>query len=123
MLARTQDHEELIERVAALDIGQAELVCCVRVPDEDHRGGRLPGVGTYSAMTRPLLSVAGRLACLAVTRVVVEATGGYGKPVVCRLEAAGVETWPVHAEDVKHLPGRGPANWTRSGCVRSPGGS
>ena len=37
--AKTQDSEEIIERVAALDIGKAELVCCVRVPDEDHPGG------------------------------------------------------------------------------------
>jgi hypothetical protein len=34
MLAETQDDQEIIERVAALDIGKAELVCCVRVPDE-----------------------------------------------------------------------------------------
>ena len=27
-----QDDEEIIERVAALDIGKAEVVCCVRVP-------------------------------------------------------------------------------------------
>ena len=32
VLEETQDTEELIERVAALDIGKAELVCCVRVP-------------------------------------------------------------------------------------------
>lgn len=32
MLQETQDHEEIIERVAALDIGKAELVACVRVP-------------------------------------------------------------------------------------------
>jgi hypothetical protein len=38
VLAKTQDNEEIIARVAALDIGKAELVCCVRVPDEDHRG-------------------------------------------------------------------------------------
>ena len=30
MLTTTQDNEELIERVAALDIGKAELMCCVR---------------------------------------------------------------------------------------------
>jgi hypothetical protein len=59
MLAKTQDSEETIERVAALDIGKAELVCCVRVPGEDHRGRRLQEVGTYSTMTRPLLSMAG----------------------------------------------------------------
>ena len=39
MLTRTQDNEEIIERVAALDIGKAELVCCVRVPDGIIRDG------------------------------------------------------------------------------------
>ena len=38
MLTGTQDNEEIIGRVAALDIGKAELACCVRVPDEDRRG-------------------------------------------------------------------------------------
>ena len=106
MLAKTQDNEEIIARVAALDIGKAELVCCVRVPDEDHRGRRLQEVETYSAMTRPLLSMADRLACLGVTRVVMEATSDYWKPVFYLLEAAGFETWLVNAKDVKHLPGR-----------------
>ena len=32
MLEETQDHEEIIERDAALDIGKAEVVACVRVP-------------------------------------------------------------------------------------------
>ncbi len=31
MLEETQDHEEIIERVAVLDIGKAEVVACVRV--------------------------------------------------------------------------------------------
>ena len=106
MLAKTQDNEEIIERVAACDIGKAELVCCVRVPDEDHRGRRLQEVETYSTMTRPLLGMAGRLACLGVTRVVMEATSDYWKPVFYLLEAAGFETWLVNAKDVKHLPGR-----------------
>ncbi len=48
MLAKTQDNEEIIERVAALDIGKAELTCCVRVPDEDHRGRRLQEVESLS---------------------------------------------------------------------------
>ena len=106
MLAKTQDNEEIIERVAALDIGKAELMCCVRVPDEDHAGRRLQEVETYSTMTRPLLGMADRLACLGVTRVVMEATSDYWKPVFYLLEAAGFETWLVNAKDVKHLPGR-----------------
>ena len=32
VLTGTQDNDEVIERVAALDIGKADLVCCVRVP-------------------------------------------------------------------------------------------
>ena len=77
MLAKTQDNEEIIARAAALDIGKAELVCCVRVPDEGRRGRRLQEVETYATMTRSLLSMADRLACLGVTRVVMEATSDY----------------------------------------------
>ena len=77
MLTRTQDDEEIIERVAALDIGKAEVMCCVRVPDEDHRGRRLQEVQAYPAMTRSVLRMADHLACLGVTRVVMEATADY----------------------------------------------
>ena len=106
MLAQTQDNEEIIERVAALDIGKAELVCCVRVPHEDQPGRRLQEVETYSTMTRPLLGMADHLRCLGVTRVVMEATPDYWKPVFYLLEAHGFETWLVNAGDVRHLPGR-----------------
>jgi transposase len=106
VLTRTQDNEEIIERVAALDIGKAEVMCCVRVPDEDHPGRRLQEVQAYSAMTRSLLRMCDHLACLGVTRVVMEATADYWKPVFYLLEAAGFETWLVNAKDVKHLPGR-----------------
>jgi transposase len=114
MLARTQDNEEIIERVAALDIGKAELVCCVRVPDEDHRGRRLQEVETYSTMTRPLLSTADRLACLGMTRVVMEATSDYWKPVFYLLKAAGFETWLVNAKG-RQAPAR-TAEDRQAGC-------
>jgi transposase len=106
VLAKTQDNGEIIARVAALDIGKAELVCCVRVPDEDRPGRRLQEVEAYATMTRPLLGMADRLACLGVTRVVMEASSDYWKPVFCLLAAAGSGTWLVNAKDVKHLPGR-----------------
>src|SRR4249919_3967224 len=106
MLTETQDNEEIIARVAALDIGKAELVCCVRIPHEGRPGRRLQEVATYSTMTRSLLRMADRLAELEVTRVVMEATSDYWKPVYYLLEAHGFETWLVNARDVKHLPGR-----------------
>ena len=106
MLQETQETQEIIERVAALDIGKAEVMCCVRVPDEGRPGRRLQEVRAYPTMTRSLLGMADRLRCLGVTRVVMEATSDYWKPVFYVLEAAGFDTWLVNARDVKHLPGR-----------------
>jgi hypothetical protein len=77
MLEETQETEEIIGRVAALDIGKAELVCCVRVPSPDKPGKRMQEVATYSTMTRSLLGMADRLRSLGVTRVVMEATSDY----------------------------------------------
>ena len=95
MLTTTRDNEEIIERVAALDIGKAELMCCVRVPDEDHPGRRLQEVQAYPALTRSVLRLADHLTRLGVTRVVMEATADYQKPVFYLLEAAGFEPWLV----------------------------
>jgi transposase len=106
VLEETEDREELIGRVAALDIGKAELVCCVRVPDPQGSGKRLQEVTTYPTMTRSLLVLADRLAALGVTRVVMEATSDYWKSPFYLLEAQGFEVWLVNARDVKHLPGR-----------------
>ena len=106
MLEETQETEEIIGRVAALDIGKAELTCCVRVPSPGKRGRRAQEVRTYPTMTRSLLVLADRLAELGVTRVVMEATSDYWKPPFYLLEAAGFEVWLVNAKDVKHLPGR-----------------
>src|SRR5512143_2924932 len=106
MLEEAPDTGEIIERVAALDIGKAELVCCARVPDEGRLGRRLQEVSPHSTMTRSLLVLADRLRALGVTRVVMEATSVYWKAPFYLLEAAGFETWLVNAKDVKHLPGR-----------------
>jgi transposase len=106
VLEEAHDSEELIGRVAALDIGKAELTCCVRVPSPDRPGKRLQEVRTYPTMTRSLLAMADRLGELGVTRVVMEATSDYWKAPFSLLEAHGFETWLVNAKDVKHLPGR-----------------
>src|SRR5512144_585953 len=106
MLEEAGDTGEIIERIGALDIGKAGLVCCVRVPDERRSGRRLQEVTTHSTMTRSLLVMCDRLRSLGVTRVVMEATSDYWKAPFYLLEAQGFETWLVNAKDVKHLPGR-----------------
>jgi transposase len=106
VLRDTNDTEQIIERVAALDIGKAELVACVRVPSTTTPGRRMQEVATHSTMTRSLLAMADHFRDLGITRVVMEATSDYWKPVYYLLEAYEFEVWLVNARDVKHLPGR-----------------
>lgn len=98
------EEEEIIERVAALDIGKAEVVCCVRVPGRGRR--RAQEVRRYSTMTEQLLALSDWLVELGVSRVVMEATSDYWRAPFYLLEEFGLETWLVNARDVKHLPGR-----------------
>src|SRR5271168_22652 len=106
MLAESNDEEQIIARVAALDIGKAELVCCVRVPAPTGGKRRLQDVSTHSTMTKALTELANRLVEMRIERVVMEATSSYWKPVFYLLEAHGLDPWLVNARDVKHLPGR-----------------
>jgi transposase len=105
-MQRVEDNEEIIERVAAIDIGKAELVACVRVPDPGRPGRRQQEIIHSSTLTPRLLGLADRFCELGVTRVVMEATSDYWKPVFYLLESRGLDPWLVNARDVKHLPGR-----------------
>ena len=90
MLQETQDGDGLaVERVAALDIGKAEVVCCVRVPGPSGRGRRVQEVATYSTMTRSLQALADGLAALRVSRVVMEATSDYVRRERCMRQVGG----------------------------------
>jgi hypothetical protein len=125
VLEEAHDREELIGRVAALDIGKAQLVCCVRVPGESKRARRLQEVTTYKTMTRSLVAMSDRLGELGVTRVVMEATSDL-------LEAALL---PAGSGRVRGLAGQcqgrpstcragpRPTSWLRCGCASSPSGS
>jgi transposase len=105
-LEETSEDAAPVERVAALDIGKAEVVCCVRVPRPSGSARRLQEVRTFTTMTRSLQAMGDWLAGLGVTRIVMEATSDYWKPPFYLLEAAGFDVWLVNARDVKHLPGR-----------------
>ena len=49
MFAEFSDDEQIIARVAALDIGKAEVVCCIRLPAADG-ARRVQEVSTRSTM-------------------------------------------------------------------------
>jgi transposase len=71
-----------------LDVGKAEVMCCVRVPGEGS-GRRLQEVRPYSTMTRSLLVMADRLTGLGVSRVVMEATSDYVRHEGAWLQVGG----------------------------------
>jgi len=101
----SEEPAELVERVAALDIGKATLVACVRVPHDAKPGRRRQEIRTFATTTRSLLGLADWLDCLGVTRVVMEATSTYWKPPFYLLEES-CACWLVNAREVKHVPGR-----------------
>jgi transposase len=98
--------EELVERVAAIDIAKASGMICLRLPHDSVKGKRVQRVWTVAATTNAILELADHLHCQSVTRVVMEATGSYWKPWFFLLEASGLQVWLVNARDVKNVPGR-----------------
>jgi transposase len=101
----TEEAAELVARVAALDIGKASLVACVRVPHETKPGARRQEVRTFATTTRSLLGLQDWLVAQGVTLCVMEATSSYWKPPFYLLEEA-IGCWVVNARDVKNVPGR-----------------
>jgi len=95
-----------VERIAALDLGKAELEACVRLPHPSKPGRRVQEVRSFGTRTAQLLALADWLRCNRVTTVVMESTGDYWKGVYYLLEAEGFECLLANAREVKNVPGR-----------------
>lgn len=106
-MARTKPQVEeldvLIERCAGIDVGQAEVVVCARVPGDDGKTNRL--IETFGTTVPDLLALGDWLGGLGVTDVAMESTGVYWKPVYYLLEDA-FAVMVVNAAHIKHVPGR-----------------
>lgn len=90
-----------------MDIGEAEVVCCVCRSGPVGSRRRVQGVRLFSAMIRSLVVLADWLAGLGVTWVMVEAASDYWKLPLRVWEAAGFEqVWLVNGRGVERLPGR-----------------
>jgi transposase len=96
--------EQILERCAGIDVGQAEVVVCVRVPDRV-TGQPAEVVASYGTTVPELLELRDWLAGFGVTDVAMESTGVYWKPVYYVLEDA-FRVILVNAAHVKHVPGR-----------------
>ena len=101
----TEEAAELVARVAALDIGKASLVACVRVPHEDKPERRWQEVRAFATTARSLLGLQDWLVSQGVSLCVMEAASICWKPPFYLLEDV-TECWVVNACDVKNVPGR-----------------
>jgi transposase len=88
-----------VSRCAGIDIGKAEVVVAVHTPGP--HGGRQTMVRSYGTMTRQLLLLRDWLVEMGVTRVGMEATGVYWKPVFYLLEDVIEQCWLVNPQHVK----------------------
>ena len=98
--------EEIVARVAAIDVAKDSGMVCTRVPHQSQPGRRTTTVWSMSARTSAIIEVADWLAEEHVERVVLEATSDYWRPFYYLLEARGLVVWVVNARDVKNVPGR-----------------
>jgi transposase len=96
--------EVVVERCAALDVSKDEIVACVRKPDD--AGGRSKQVRSFATFNDDLELMADWLEAEQVTKLVMEATGQYWKPVWYVLEERNFELVLVNARHVKIVPGR-----------------
>lgn len=98
--------EEILARVAAIDVGKDAGMICTRVPHPNQPGKRASTVSSVPARTGTILALADRLVAEGIERVVLEATSDYWRPFYYLLGARGLLVWLVNARDVKNVPGR-----------------
>jgi transposase len=100
------EHEENLERVAAIDVAKASAKVCTRVPHASVARRRVTKVWDVAATTNAIMALSDELAEAQVERVVIESTSDYWRPFFYLLEARGLSVWLVNARDVKQVPGR-----------------
>lgn len=95
--------DQMLERVAAIDVAKASGKVCVRLPGNKRR---VTKVWDVSSTTNAVMALGDELVDMGVERVVVESTSDYWRPFFYLLEARGLRVWLVNARDVKQVPGR-----------------
>ncbi|HTU06998.1 MAG TPA: IS110 family transposase [Trebonia sp.] len=105
-MQEVDDEPLFAERAAGIDIAKAEVMVTIRVPSDSGSGRRQQETRSFRAVRKDLLTLADWLRCWQVSRVGMEATGDYWKPVYFLLEREGFDCHLYHAAKVKALPGR-----------------
>jgi transposase len=100
------EYEQVIERVAAVDVAKEFGKVCLRLPHESLPGRRVSKVWDVSATTNAIIELGDYLVGQRVGKVTIESTSDYWRIWFYLLEAAGLDVQLVNARDVKNVPGR-----------------
>ena len=95
--------DEVVEFCAGLDVHRDTVVATVRFPQGRQRGSETKTFGTDTA---ELVALGDWLISHQVTRVGLESTGVYWKPVFYLLEDRIEQLWLLNAQHLKNVPGR-----------------
>jgi len=101
-----EEHEQILERVAAIDVAKSPGMVCVRVPDPARPGRRRNLVWQVDATMNAVLELADHLVGQRVQKVTLESTSDYWRIWYYLLEAAGLDVQLVRAADLRRAPGR-----------------
>ena len=101
-----EPHEQIMQRVCAIDVAKDSGKVCVRLPAESGSGRRVSKVWDVPARTKAVIELGDHLACQGIQKVTVESTSDYWRIWFYLLEARGLDVQLVNARDVKNVPGR-----------------
>jgi transposase len=72
-----EGHEQILERVAAVDVAKASGMVCTRVPHPARPGRRRTLVWQVDATTNAIVELAGHLVAERIQKVTLESTSDY----------------------------------------------
>ena len=98
--------QQVVERVAAIDVAKATGTVCTRVPHDTVAARRVTKVWEVKATTKGLSELAAHLVGQGIERTILESTSDYWRPFFYILEEAGLEVWLVNAKQARNVPGR-----------------
>jgi transposase len=101
-----EEHEQVLERVCAIDVAKASGKVCVRLPHASVAGRRVSKVWDVPALTRLVSDLGDQLVSSGIEKVTIESTSDYWRIWFYLLEACGLEVQLVNAREVKNAPGR-----------------
>jgi transposase len=87
-----EEHEQVWERVAAIDVAKGSGVVCTRVPDEDRPGRRRTHIFTVPARAKAVIELGDYLRARQIQVITLESTSVIWGANMKKLDIAQV--WP-----------------------------